>query len=128
MNGVLLDTCAIIRLASGAGELSRVAMEEIAKAPLAYVSPISLWEIVLKVKSGNLVITGEPETFFKDAVENYDLTVLPLSLEVMAKSVDLPEIHKDPADRFIIASALLNGLPVVTTDHRFPEYGVDVIS
>ena len=56
------------------------------------------------------------------------MTVLPLSLEVMAKSVNLPEIHKDPADRFIIASALLNGLPVVTTDHRFPEYGVEVIS
>ena len=128
MNGVLLDTCAIIRLASGAGELSKAAMDEIARAPLAYVSPISLWEIALKVKSGNLVITGEPETFFKDVVENYDLTVLPLSLEVMAKSVNLPEIHKDPADRFIIASALLNGLSVVTTDHRFPEYGVDVIS
>ena len=128
MNGVLLDTCAIIRLASGAGDLSSAALDEIAKAPLAYVSPISLWEIALKVKSGNLVISGEPETFFKDAVENYDLTVLPLSLEVMAKSVNLPEIHKDPADRFIIASALLNGLPVVTTDRRFPEYGVDVIS
>ena len=68
------------------------------------------------------------QTMFKDAVENYDLTVLPLSPEVMAKSVNLPEIHKDPADRFIIASALLNGLPVVTTDRRFPEYGVDVIS
>ena len=128
MNGILLDTCAIICLASGAGELSNAAMDEIARAPLAYVSPISLWEIALKVRSGNLVISGEPETFFKDAVENYDLTVLPLSLEVMAKSVNLPEIHKDPADRFIIASALLNGLSVVTTDRRFPEYGVNVIS
>ena len=58
MNGVLLDTCAIIRLASGAGELSRAAMDEIAKAPLAYVSPISLWEIALKAKSGNLVISS----------------------------------------------------------------------
>ena len=127
MNGVLLDTCAIIRLASGAGDLSRAAMEEIAKAPLAYVSPISLWEIALKVKNGNLVISGEPETFFKEAVENYDLTVLPLSLEVMAKSVNLPEIHKDPADRFIIATALLNEFTVVTGDHRFAEYGVETI-
>ena len=128
MNGVMLDTCAIIRLASGAGELSSAAIDEIAQAPLAYIPPISMWEIALKVKSGNLVISSEPETFFTDAVENYDLTVLPLYLEVMAKSVDLPEVHKDPADRFIIASALLNGLPVVTTDRRFPEYGVEVIS
>ena len=49
----MLDTCAIIRLASGAGELSSAAIDEIAKAPLAYVSPISLWEIALKAKSGN---------------------------------------------------------------------------
>ena len=128
MNGILLDTCAIIRLASGAGELSKAAMDEIARASLAYVSPISLWEIALKVKSGNLVLTGEPETFFTDAVENYDLTVLPLSLEVMAKSVNLPEIHKDPADRFIIATALIHQLPVLTGDKRFPLYGVKTLS
>lgn len=128
MNGILLDTCALIRLASGAGELSNAAMDVIAQSPLAYVSPISLWEIALKVKSGNLVIAGDPETFFSDVIENYDLTVLPLSLEVMVRSVNLPEIHKDPADRFIIASALLNGFSVITTDRRFPEYGVNVIS
>ena len=128
MNGVLLDTCAILRLASGEGELSNAALDAIAKASMAYVSPISLWEIALKVKSGNLVIPGDPETFFTDAVEHYDLTVLPLSLDVMAKAVNLPEIHRDPADRFIIASALMNGLSVVTTDRRFHEYGVNVIA
>ena len=39
----------------------------------------------------------------------------------------LPEIHKDPADRFIIATALLNDFTVVTGDHRFAEYGVETI-
>jgi PIN domain nuclease of toxin-antitoxin system len=47
---------------------------------------------------------------------------------ILAKAVGLSETHRDPADRFIIASALLNGLSVVTTDRRFHEYGVNVIS
>jgi len=40
----------------------------------------------------------------------------------------LPYVHRDPADRFIIATALIRNLPVVTTDRRFSQYGVTVIS
>lgn len=47
---------------------------------------------------------------------------------ILTEAVNLPETHRDPADRFIIASALLDGLSVVTTDRRFREYGVNVIS
>ena len=47
---------------------------------------------------------------------------------ILAKAAGLPETHRDPADRFIIASALLNGLSVVTTNRRFHEYGVNAIS
>ena len=35
------------------------------------------------------------------------------------RSVELPDIHNDPADRFIIATALENDLPVVTSDDKF---------
>lgn len=40
----------------------------------------------------------------------------------------LPPIHKDLCDRFIIAKALTRGLPVVTADQRFVEYGVEVLT
>ena len=53
---------------------------------------------------------------------------LPLSNEAMFRAGELPEHHKDPADRMIIASALIEDLAVVTTDRRFREYGVRVIS
>jgi len=45
----------------------------------------------------------------------------------MLRSSALPEIHKDPADRFIIATALHNDCVVVTGDRRFAEYGVETI-
>jgi PIN domain nuclease of toxin-antitoxin system len=41
---------------------------------------------------------------------------------------ELPRHHKEPADRFIIASALIRGVPVVTTDRRYKDYGIDTLS
>lgn len=127
MNRLLLDTCTILRLASGEGRLSRRTLLALEEASVVFVSPISLWEIALKTKDGNLSLPNEPVEFFNDVVANYELTVAPLSLEVMAKAVELPQHHRDPADRFLIATALLNNLSVVTTDRRFAQYGVEVL-
>jgi PIN domain nuclease of toxin-antitoxin system len=57
-----------------------------------------------------------------------NLIVLPLDVDVLAASVLLPEHHKDPADRFIIAQALNNLLAIVTADEKFMLYGVEIIS
>ena len=51
----------------------------------------------------------------------------PVSNSISLRASALPEFHKDPADRFIIATALINDLTVVTGDHRFAEYGVETI-
>ena len=48
-------------------------------------------------------------------------------IEIMISAGELPEHHKDPADRMIIAAALDAGLQVVTADHNFPLYGVKTI-
>ena len=48
-------------------------------------------------------------------------------IEIMISAGELPEHHKDPADRMIIAAALDAGLRVVTADHNFPLYGVKTI-
>ena len=42
-------------------------------------------------------------------------------------AVELPNIHRDPADRFIIATALIGNIPVVTADRRFAQYGVETL-
>lgn len=128
MRRLLLDTCAILRLAAGVGVLSNHALTALEEATAVFVSPISLWEIALKARAGNLQLPNEPRVFFDDVVAYYGLEVLSLSLDVMSKSIDLPLFHRDPADRFIIATALLNNLVVVTTDHRFGQYGVEVLS
>ena len=127
MRRVLCDTCALIWLATGDAKLSRMARTVIRDAELLCFSSISIWEIARKVKSGELEIPVSPTIFADMLVNQYGMKELTLDDAIMLRASALPEIHKDPADRFIIASALLNDCVVVTGDHRFTEYGVDVI-
>ena len=53
--------------------------------------------------------------------------MLPLELHACIAAAQLPPIHNDPCDRFIIAAAKLHELTVVTTDEQFEKYGVTVI-
>ena len=127
MRRVLCDTCALIWLATGDGKLSRVARNVIRDAELLCFSSISIWEIARKVKAGELEIPVSPAMFADMLVKRYGMKELPLDNAIMLRSSALPEIHKDPADRFIIATALLNDCVIVTGDRRFPEYGVETI-
>jgi PIN domain nuclease of toxin-antitoxin system len=124
---VILDTCALLWLASGSKKLSRAALKEINAAPAVYVSAISGFEISLKTASGKLELSHPVEAWFAQVMEHHGLTVLPLELDVCIAAAKLPPIHDDPFDRFIIAAAKLNDLTVVTRDEQFEKYGMRVI-
>lgn len=125
MPNILLDTCALIWLAAGASDLSKEALRRIDNAFVVYVSPISLWEIARKVVKGTLKLPLDPQIWFDRARVRHNLTILPLSETIMFRAATLPEIHRDPADRFIVASAMLNSLAIATADRIIPEYGVE---
>jgi PIN domain nuclease of toxin-antitoxin system len=125
---MILDTCALLWLASGGGKLSRRTLEEIQTSPAVYISAISGFEIALKVANGKLKLPVPIQKWFKEVIEGHGLTLLPLDLELCVAAAHLPGIHKDPADRFIIATAKLNNLAVVTTDENFEKYGLTVLS
>ena len=127
MRRILCDTCALIWLATGDAKLSRMARTVIRDAELLCFSSISIWEIARKVKAGELEIPVSPTLFADMLVKQYGMKELSLDNAVMLRSSALPEIHKDPADRFIIATALLNDCVVATGDRRFLEYGVETI-
>ena len=125
---MILDTCALLWLASGSKKLSRAALKDINAASAVYVSAISGFEIALKTGAGKLELSRPVEEWFKQVAEHHGLTVLPLDLEICIAAAKLPPIHDDPCDRFIIATAKLNDLTVVTADERFEKYGVTVLS
>ena len=125
---MILDTCALLWLAQGGGELSADARARIDGAPVVYVCAISGFEIGVKCRKGKLGLPARPSEWFAAVLEHHDIAVLPLDLETCIRSTELPAIHADTCDRLIIAAADLNGLPVVTGDGRFSQYGVEVVS
>jgi len=124
---LILDTCALLWLAKGGTELSDNARSTIEHASIVFVSAISAWEISLKTARGGLDLPLSPEQWFTGVIENHHLTVASLDLPVLFEANNLPWHHNDPADRFIIATALHERAAVVTADRRFSSYGVKTI-
>ena len=123
----LLDTCALLWLGMGGGALSAEARRRISVASSLYYSSMSVWELTRLQKEGKIVLPCAPEDFLRDMVEQYGLSSLSASDPVMMRAAQLPEHHRDPADRMIIATALMHDLIVVTGDEKFPQYGVRTI-
>ncbi len=124
---MMLDTCALLWLASGEKKISRAALKQINEAPAVYVSAISGFEIAIKAGRGKLQLPHAPQEWFEKVIAHHGLTVLPLELNICIAAAQLPPIHNDPCDRFIIATARLNDLAVVTTDENFEKYGLTVL-
>ena len=123
---LILDTCALIWLATGNDRLTPTARDSINAAQVVYVSPISAWEISLKAVQGTIELPLPPLEWFNQVLEAHHLTLGVLSPDVLVRANELPFHHRDPADRFIIATAQLLGLAVVTEDRRFSAYGVEI--
>ena len=92
-----------------------------------HYSSISAWEIARLQKEGKVVIPNDPAGFMADLTELYGLAAIPPVDDIMLRAAQLPDFHKDPADRIIIATALIHDLPIVTGDGKFPQYGVKTI-
>jgi PIN domain nuclease of toxin-antitoxin system len=124
---VMLDTCALLWLASGDSRLSQHASNCINEAGLAFVSVISGFEVALKTQRKKLELPAQPDKWFNAIVEHHGLELLPLTADDALRAPLLPDIHRDPCDRFIIAQALRLDVPVLTGDGIFSEYGISVI-
>ena len=124
---MLLDTCALLWLASGGKGLSPVARTRIAGADQLRISAITGFEIAVKCRSGKLKLPALPSEWLLTVLDHHGIDVVPLDIGLCVSSTELPLVHRDPCDRFIIATARAKGWPVVTADTRFRDYGIDVI-
>lgn len=122
---ILLDTHAWIRWLHP--ELSQTlpnglrAWMETNEEPLA-VSVISTLEVAQLVKKGKLELPLELPEWYDAALTDSDIECLPLSPKLLYASTTLPDIHKDPVDRIIIATALERNAWLVTADASIGSY------
>ena len=118
----LLDTHAIIWYVSGSNELSSTA-KNIMETKRCFFSFASLWEIAIKQAKGTLQFNIDIPKL-KTVLEDEEFIYLPPT-EFDAEAIKaLPDIHKDPFDRLLIAQAIENNLTIVTTDSKIPQYNV----
>ncbi len=128
-SGLLLDTCAVIWLANG--NLSQPVVNAIILAGLAagvFVSPISAWEVgMLSNPRGNrpaLQFLPDPKAWFAKVMAGPAIREAALTPEIAVDASYLPgDMHGDPADRLLVATARHLGIPLVTRDARIIAYG-----
>jgi len=101
------------RLSKRAHEVIRKAREETAIA----VATITLWEIAWLAQNRRIEVLGSVEPFVRELAARVILR--PVTPEIAALSVRLPDTFpKDPSDRLIAATAMVEGMPLVTADTR----------
>ena len=121
----LVDTHAIIWYVSGSNELSSTA-KNIMETKRCFFSFASLWEIAIKQAKGTLQFNIDIPKL-KTVLEDEEFIYL-LPTEFDAEAIKaLPDIHKDPFDRLLIAQAIENNLTIVTTDSKILQYNVKTI-
>lgn len=90
-----------------------------------YVSQVSLFEIAIKQKIGKLPELDKPIDEIIELIKKDGFEILPIKNKHIAAYHSVPffaDIHKDPFDRLIIATALSERLPIISADEKFKLY------
>jgi PIN domain nuclease of toxin-antitoxin system len=93
-----------------------------------YLSAASGWEIAIKYGLGKLALPQLPEVYVPDRMRTSGTTPLAIEHAHALRVAKLPDHHRDPFDRLLIAQAQLLGLPIVTADPQFSMYDVELMA
>lgn len=106
----------------GAPSLPRKAADRIRSADIVGVTSISCLEVAWLVKRGRIVLPDSVEAFFDAAIAGGGIQLLPLTPRIAARAAALPDIHRDPMDRVIIATAIEHGAELLSKDELIAKY------
>jgi PIN domain nuclease of toxin-antitoxin system len=123
---ILLDTHVLVWMGSEPKQLSRRAREAIREARQTTgvaVATITLWELAWLAEIGRIQVSASVESFVRETVARVILK--PMTPEIAALALRLPPAFpKDPADRLIASTAMIEGAPLVTADARIRRANV----
>lgn len=125
---LLLDTHAFLWAILDDQRLSSAARRTITdREHEVFVSAATGWEIAVKAALGRLILPQSPARLVPRHMQASGFLPLPIRMEHALRVHDLPEHHRDPFDRLLIAQAIEDRLTLVTADPRFKEYSVRTI-
>jgi PIN domain nuclease of toxin-antitoxin system len=125
---LLLDTHALLWAAGNPDELATPARKAIEDSRNeVFVSAAVAWEITIKYALGKLELPAAPASWFPARVHSMGFQELAITAGHGLAVSALPDIHKDPFDRIMIAQAQLEGLAFVTRDPENHKYAVQLL-
>ncbi|MFK5949015.1 MAG: type II toxin-antitoxin system VapC family toxin [Methylococcales bacterium] len=121
----LLDTHTLIWALENNPTLSESAHDAIIKGEnMIFVSSASAWEISIKKAIGKL---QAPDNLYQE-IKLHRFTELKINFEHAQLAGKLPDIHKDPFDRMLIAQAMIEKLTFITRDKLIAQYNVNCLT
>jgi len=124
----LLDTHAFLWFVSDDSRLSPRARSIIKdRNQEVYFSAASAWEMSIKIRLGRLTIEEELEPFIVKQLAENNFSTLSITVLHSLYTSKLPEIHKDPFDRMIIAQSKLENMSLISKDKNIKKYKVPMV-
>ncbi len=121
---ILLDTHAWIWYASEDAQLSKAVKAHIHRNKTLGVHPVSCWEVAMLSNNGRLKLSIEVSQWVRHALERPKIELLPFTPAAAIRAAGLGgSFPGDPADRFIVGTALELQVPLVTRDRRIMDWG-----
>ena len=121
---ILLDTHILIWALENNPALSKKARDEIIKGSnMVFVSSASVWEMSIKTAIGKLHV---PDNLLEE-IKNHRFTMLDINFEHAQLAGQLPDIHKDPFDRMLIAQSIIEKLTLISKDSIISKYNVNLL-
>ncbi len=119
---ILLDTHIWIRWILQDHSLPKAIIDRIESSEETAVSAISIWEVALLEKRNRIELLIPVDQWFGEALAGSNIQSLDVTSDIAYLAATLPEHHKDPADRIIIATSILHNTKLVSLDSVFPLY------
>jgi PIN domain nuclease of toxin-antitoxin system len=134
---VLVDTSGLLFALLSPERLSPRARRVLEDRGSALVwSAASTWEVVVKARLGKLDLGGDVATVLSEQIQRMGMRTLPVAQDHCLRVASLPRVdwvdpggsarrHADPFDRLLVAQAIVEALPILTSDHQFDRYPVE---
>ena len=119
---IVLDTHAWLWWVSDPDRLGRAARKQLEASDRIGVASVSCFEVAAAAAKGRISLDRGALDWLHQAIALPRLELLPLTPAIAVKATELGRFHGDPADRLIVATALLESAPLVTKDRRIRKY------
>lgn len=123
---ILLDTHTLLWALSDRSKLSERVQTLLPQAD-AWLSVASLWEILIKARIGKIRLPTPTGPFVMSKLQLNGVRLLQITPDHVLRIELLPDHHRDPFDRMLIAQSLEESIPLVTADRIFTRYPVELI-